>query len=196
MAVPEDAGAIAEIYLPYVRDTAASFEAVPPGVEEMRSRMTSTLPTLPWLVVTDGESVKGYAYANPHRPRDSYRWCADVSLYLDASIHGRGHGRRIYTALLNLLVAQGYINAYAAITLPNPASVGLHKALGFTPVGVFPGVGFKQERWWDVGWWHRRLADLPQSPRGPKPWAQLAEHTVNSALEAKPPRGRRRVDHP
>jgi len=185
MAMPEDAGAIAEIYLPYARDTAVSVEAVPPSVQEMRSRITSTLATLPWLVVTDGESVKGYAYANPHRARDSYRWCADVSLYLDASIHGRGHGRRIYTALLNLLVARGYVNAYAAITLPNPASIGLHEALGFTPVGAFPGVGSKQERWWDVGWWHRRLADPSGSPPRPKPWAELAGRTVSSALEAK-----------
>lgn len=185
MATPEDAGAITGIYQPYVRDTAVSFEAVPPSVREMRSRMTGTLATLPWVVVADGEDVKGYAYANPHRARDAYRWCADVSLYLDPSIHGQGHGRRIYTALFNLLVAQGYINAYAGITLPNPASVGLHEALGFSPVGVFPGVGFKQERWWDVGWWHRRLAEPSGSPPDPKPWAELDGQTISSALEAK-----------
>jgi L-amino acid N-acyltransferase YncA len=62
---------------------------------------------------------------------------------LDRSIHRRGHGRQVYTALLNLLGAQGYINSYAAIALPNPASVALHEALGFKPVGVFSGVGFK-----------------------------------------------------
>lgn len=186
MATPEDAGAIAGIYLPYVRDTVVSFETAPPDVLEMRSRMTGTLATLPWLVVTDGEDVvKGYAYANPHRTRDAYRWCADVSLYLDESIHGRGHGRRIYAALLKLLVAQGYINAYAGITLPNPASVGLHEALGFTPIGVFPDVGFKQQRWWDVGWWHRRLADPSRSPPEPRPWAELADPTIDSALEAE-----------
>lgn len=183
MATPEDAGAVAEIYLPYVRDTAVSFETAPPGVQEVRSRMTRTLATLPWLVVADSQGVKGYAYASPHRARDAYRWCVDVSLYLDTSIHGRGHGRRIYTGLLNLLVAQGYVNAYAGITLPNAASVGLHEALGFTPVGTFRGVGFKQERWWDVGWWHRRLADPPGSPREPMPWAELADQAVEAALE-------------
>jgi phosphinothricin acetyltransferase len=185
MATPKDAGAIAGIYLPYVRDTVVSFEAVAPGVPEMRSRMTSTLATLPWLVVTDGEDVKGYAHANPHRARDAYRWSVDVSLYLDASIHARGHGRRIYTALLKLLAAQGYVNAYAGITLPNPASVGLHEALGFTTVGVFPDVGFKQQRWWDVGSWHRRLADPSGSPPEPRPWTELADQTIDSALEAK-----------
>lgn len=183
MATLEDAGAIAEIYLPYVRDTVVSFEAAAPSVPEMRSRITGTLATLPWLVVTDSEGVKGYAYASPHRARDAYRWCVDVSLYLDTSIHGRGYGRRIHTALLNLLAAQGYVNAYAGITLPNQASVGLHEALGFTPVGIFREVGYKQQRWWDVGWWHRRLADPSGSPREPKPWAELADHTVDAALE-------------
>jgi phosphinothricin acetyltransferase len=183
MATPEDATAVAGIYLPYVRDAAVSFETSVPTAQEMRSRMTRTLATLPWLVVTDRQVVKGYAYASPHRSRDAYRWCVDVSVYLDASTHGRGHGRRIYTALLNLLAAQGYVNAYAGITLPNAASVGLHEALGFTPVGVFRDVGFKRERWWDVGWWHRRLGDPPGSPHPPKSWAELADQTVGSALE-------------
>lgn len=183
MATPEDAGAVADIYLPYVWDTAVSFETAAPTVQEMRSRMTSTLATLPWLVVTDSQVVKGYAYASPHRARDAYCWCVDASLYLDASIHGRGHGRRIYTALLNLLVAQGYVNAYAGITLPNAASVGLHEALGFAPVGVFRDVGFKRDRWWDVGWWHRRLADPSCSPRAPKSWTELADQVVDSVFE-------------
>ncbi|BCO39330.1 hypothetical protein MINTM001_04690 [Mycobacterium paraintracellulare] len=71
MATPEDAGAIVDIYLPYVRDTAVSFETVAPSVQEMRSRMTTTLATLPWLVVADSRGPKGYAYASPHRARDA-----------------------------------------------------------------------------------------------------------------------------
>lgn len=183
MATPEDAGAVVDIYLPYVWDTAVSFETVAPSVQEMRSRMTTTLATLPWLVVADSRGPKGYAYASPHRSRDAYRWCVDVSVYLDTSVQGRGHGRRIYTAPLNVLVARGYIHAYAGITLPNAASVGLHEALGFTPVGVFRDVGFKRQRWWDVGWWHRRLADPSASPREPRPWPELADRAVDSALE-------------
>lgn len=111
MATPQDAGAVAEIYLPYVRDTAISFETTPPDAEEMRSRITTTLAYLPWLVVADDECIKGFAYASPHRAREAYRWSADVSLYLDESMHRQGHGRRLYTALFNVLVAQGYINA-------------------------------------------------------------------------------------
>lgn len=190
MATPRDADAVAEIYLPYVRDTAISFEAAPPDAEEMRSRITTTLARMPWLVVTDDERVKGFAYASPHRERYAYRWSADVSLYLHESIHRRGHGRRLYTALFNVLVAQGYINAYAGIALPNPASVGLHEALGFTPVGVFSGVGFKHDTWWDVGWWHRRLADPPPDPPEPVPWLWLPDQALATALAAYTDSGR------
>lgn len=74
MATSDDAAAVAAVYLPYVRDTAISFETQQPSVEEMRSRLTTTLATLPWLVITDGPRVKGYAYASPHRAREAYRW--------------------------------------------------------------------------------------------------------------------------
>ncbi|OBJ26081.1 arsinothricin resistance N-acetyltransferase ArsN1 family B [Mycobacterium sp. 1245801.1] len=184
MATAADANAVADFYLPYVRDTAISFEATPPGADEMRSRMTRTLARLPWLVVADGDRVKGFAYASPHRAREAYRWSVDVSLYLDESIHRQGHGRRLYVALFNVLVAQGYVNAYAGIALPNSASVGLHEALGFTPVGTFRGVGFKHETWWDVGWWHRRLVEPPPAPPEPMAWFQLPDHALDTALAA------------
>jgi L-amino acid N-acyltransferase YncA len=188
MATPGDAGPIADIYAPYVRDTVISFETVPPSAEEMRSRLTATMTQFPWLVIADGERVCGYAYAAPHRSRAAYRWCADVSVYLEMALQGRGHGRRIYAALLNVLGAQGYSGAYAGIALPNPASVGLHEAMGFTRVGIFRGVGFKNGAWWDVGWWQRALVDSPPSqPNEPRAWSDLPAHTVNLALD---PRGR------
>lgn len=184
MATPEDGGAIADIYRPYVRDTAISFEAVPPSAQDMRPRLTSTLARFPWLVITDGDRARGYAYGGPHRSRDAYRWSADVSLYVEMSLHRRGHGRDIYTALLNLLAVQGYINAYAGIALPNAASVGLHEAMGFTKVGIFRRVGFKNGAWWDVGWWHCLLATPPRRPDEPRTWSDLPAGTVESALQA------------
>lgn len=185
MATPDDAAAIADIYAPYVRDTVISFETVPPTVDEMRSRLITTLAQLPWLVVTDAGVVRGFAYAGPHGERAAYRWSVDVSLYLDRSLHRQGHGRRIYTSLFNLLAAQGYSNAYAAIVLPNPASVGLHESMGFTPVGVFGGVGFKNGQWWDIGWWHRPLADRSARPHDPRPWSQLPARTVEGLLAGR-----------
>lgn len=182
MATPKDADAIAEIYAPYVRDSAISFEAVPPTAHEMRSRLTATLTDLPWLVITHAGAVSGYAYASPHGERAAYRWSVDVSIYLDRSLHRNGNGRRLYSALLKLLAAQGYINAFAAIALPNPASVGLHESMGFACVGVFDGVGFKNGAWWDVGWWRRPLADRPGRPADPLPWSGLPTRTIEAAL--------------
>lgn len=182
MATPGDADAIADIYAPYVRDTAISFEAVPPAGQEMRSRLTTTLCRLPWLVLTDGDMIGGYAYASPHGERAAYRWSVDVSLYLSASYHRQGHGRRMYAALFNVLAAQGYVNAYSAIVLPNPASVGLHEALGFRRVGLFNRVGFKNGAWRDIGWWHRPLADPSAQPDDPRPWSDLPAHTLEAAL--------------
>ncbi|MEE6175098.1 arsinothricin resistance N-acetyltransferase ArsN1 family B [Mycobacterium sp. 050134] len=185
MATPEDAEAVAGIYLPYVRDTAVSFETEPPDAAEMRSRLAGTLVRLPWLVASDGGRVAGYAYAGPHGARDAYRWSADVSLYLDRSVHRRGYGRRLYAALFELLAAQGYVNAYAAIVLPNPASVGLHEAAGFTSVGFFPGVGFKQGAWRDIGWWHLRLRAPSRPPEEPRPWRELPERVIRAALTGR-----------
>lgn len=170
LARESDAASIHAIYAPIVRDTVISFETEVPEVAEIARRIRTTLASLPWLVREEEGRVAGYAYASRHRERRAYQWSVDVSAYVDAAFRRRGIGRALYAALFERLVRQGYFNAYAGITLPNAASVGLHEALGFTPVGVYRGVGFKCGAWHDVGWWHRRLRDLvpnPQPPRGP-----------------------------
>jgi phosphinothricin acetyltransferase len=165
-----DAAAITAIYAPYVLDSVVSFEELSPHADEMARRMVES-PRLPWFVATRAGVVAGYAYAGHHKARAAYRWAVDVSVYLAAAEHRQGTGRRLYEALLDELAALGYVNAYAGITLPNPASVGLHQSMGFTPVGVYTGVGFKHGRWHDVGWWQRPLCDAPQEPREPAPWS-------------------------
>jgi len=167
LATGQDAAQIANIYAPYVLDTPISFELDSPTAEEMGERITSTLAKTPWLVCEQQGEIKGYAYASPHRARAAYRWSVDVSAYVRRSVQRQGIGRALYTALLNLLPLQGYANAYAGITLPNLASVGLHEALGFTPVGIYREVGYKLGRWHDVGWWQRSLGAHPADPRDP-----------------------------
>jgi len=162
-----DARAIAEIYAPYVTEAATSFEASPPDDAEMARRLASTLAYAPWLVcVIDGE-VAGYAYASRHHERAAYRWAVDASVYLGARHHRRGIGRGLYTSLFALLRLQGFYSAYAGIALPNPASVGLHEAFGFQPVGVYTAVGFKHGRWHDVGWWQLPLRERTGEPAPP-----------------------------
>ena len=126
----------------------------------MAKRIDAISATYPWLVATGDPSgaVLGYAYASRHRERPGYRWSVDVAVYL-----ARGRwpriGRLLYGRLLPLLEAQGFHRAYAGIALPNDASVGLHRAMGFEPVGTYREVGYKLGAWLDVQWWTRQLAE-------------------------------------
>jgi L-amino acid N-acyltransferase YncA len=165
-----DAAACAAIYAPYVRDSVISFEAEPPGEREMAERIERFSRTHAWLIAeVDGEPL-GFAYGSPHRERAAYRWAADVSVYVASRHHRRGAGRALYETLLSLLRRQGNYVACAGVTLPNAPSVALHESLGFAPVGIYRGIGFKFGRWHDVGWWQLQLTpptDQPPSPPGP-----------------------------
>ena len=168
-----DAEACRDIYAPYVRDTAVSFEEAVPSVEDFEGRIRKTTAAYPWIVMEVGGKVVGYAYASQHRPRAAYRWTAEVTVYIDSHHHRDGIGRRLYTELLGRLRRQGFRLAVAGITLPNPGSVGLHVAMGFEPVGVYERVGWKAGAWHDVGWWQLDLqlgtTSEPQEPLPPEP---------------------------
>lgn len=164
-----DTADIAAIYRPYVLDSVISFEEVPPRADEIEQRMLA-IPRLPWLVATRDQRVVGYSYASRHRERAAYRWSVDVSVYLDSRERGRATGRALYERLLSEVRDLGYVCAYAGIALPNDASVRLHEAMGFTLVGVFRTVGFKQQAWRDVGWWQLMLVEPPLTPSEPRPW--------------------------
>jgi L-amino acid N-acyltransferase YncA len=173
-ATEQDSSAIAAIYAPYVRDTAISFEEIPPTAAQMSERVRATLSTHPFLVFQEADAIIAYAYASRHRDRAAYRWSVDVAIYVAPHVHRRGIGRALYTRLLEILERQGFHSAYAGITLPNEKSVGLHEAMGFQPVGTYDEVGFKLDRWWDVGWWRRPLCSGSPS-REPTPYAELDE---------------------
>ena len=169
-ATAEDAAAVATIYAPQVRDGYATFELDPPDATEFARRMSSR-PRLPWLVAEQGGAVVGFAYASRFKERPAYRWTAEVTVYLAPAARGHGVGRALYDELLPAVASLGYLTACAGIALPNDASVGLHQAFGFTPVGVYRDVGFKLGQWRDVGWYQRRLRDpLPEEPAEPREW--------------------------
>jgi phosphinothricin acetyltransferase len=167
LATERDAEEIASIYAPNVTDTIISFESEPPTADEMRLRIEGTLERYPWLVCERRGQVLGYAYAGAHGSRAAYRWSVDVSVYVHEEAHRTGVGRALYTSLFAALDLQGFYNAYAGATLPNPASVGLHEAVGFRPVGVYRGVGYKLGAWHDVGWWHLPLRERVANPDPP-----------------------------
>lgn len=110
-----------------------------------------------WLVGEVRGAIAGYAYGSPHRARAAYASSCDVAVYVDPAHARKGIGRMLYAALLPFLAAKGSHAAFAGIALPNEASIGLHEAMGFTPVGVYREVGWKLGGWRDVGWWQRLL---------------------------------------
>ncbi|MBA8794431.1 phosphinothricin acetyltransferase [Friedmanniella endophytica] len=165
-ATADDADACAAIYAPYVRDTAISFELVPPDADELARRIAAAQVGHAWLVATapDDDRVVGYAYGSTFRTREAYRHSCEVSVYLEPGLRRGGAGRALYQALLPRLAARGLRLALAGMALPNEASVGLHTALGFEPVGTFRRVGWKHGRWHDVAWMQRALTDTPDAP--------------------------------
>jgi L-amino acid N-acyltransferase YncA len=167
LATERDAEQVAAIYAPNVTDSIISFESEPPSADEMRRRIEGTLERFPWLVCERHGRVLGYAYAGAHGTRAAYQWSVDVSVYVHWEMQRAGVGRALYTSLFAALKLQGFYNAYAGATLPNPASVGLHESVGFRAVGVYRGVGYKLGAWHDVVWWHLALRERVADPDPP-----------------------------
>jgi L-amino acid N-acyltransferase YncA len=167
LATESDAPAVAAIYAPFCEFTAVSFEVEAPTPHTMAARIRSITVHYPWLIMDDNGAVAGYAYAGRHRERAAYQWAVDVAVYVSPSHQRRGVGRALYTRLFDLLRRQGYFKAYGGITLPNPGSVGLHEAMGFTLVGVYRGVGYKLGEWHDVAWYQKTLQPERSEPPAP-----------------------------
>jgi phosphinothricin acetyltransferase len=156
-ATPEDAAACAAIYAPYVTGTVITFEEAPPTAAEMAQRITEAQSAHAWLVLEDAGRVVGYAYAGPYKTRAAYRWSCEVSVYLNPVFHGRGGGRALYEALFARLADRGYRMLVAGLAVPNDASVALHRAVGFEPIGTYRRIGWKHGAWRDVLWMQRPL---------------------------------------
>ncbi|MEO8352180.1 MAG: arsinothricin resistance N-acetyltransferase ArsN1 family B [Chthoniobacteraceae bacterium] len=153
----EDAPAVARIYNHYVEKTVVSFEDEPVSVEEMRSRMREKLSAYPWLVAEEVDQVVGYAYAGKWNVRSAYRYAVESSVYLDPEHVGQGVGSRLYQVLLDDLRARSVHCVIGGVALPNDASVALHEKFGFQKVAHYREVGWKMDRWIDVGYWELLL---------------------------------------
>jgi phosphinothricin acetyltransferase len=173
LAREQDAAAIAAIYAPFCESTIVSFETTAPAADEMARRIRSVTERWPWLVLEETGQIAGYAYASRHRDRAAYDWSVDAAVYIDPRYHRRGVGRALYTTLFRILQLQGYFKAYAGVALPNPASVGLHEAVGFDLVGVYRGVGYKYGSWHDVQWYQMALAPEQPNPAPPRHIAEV-----------------------
>lgn len=159
-----DAATCAAVYAPYVTGTAVSFESEPPSTAAMAGRISASLATHAWVVLEDDGDLTGYAYAGPFQGRPAYRWSCEVSVYLARGRGRSGGGRALYEALFDRLAARGYRTAVAVMTMPNEASSGFHRAMGFADVGIFRRVGWKDGEWRDVAWVRRDIGPGPVSP--------------------------------
>jgi phosphinothricin acetyltransferase len=160
-----DAAGCLAVYAPYVAGTAVTFELEPPTQAEMVRRIAEAQREHAWLVLEDAGRVAGYAYGGPFMARPAYRWACTVSVYLEPGRRRTGGGRALYGVLLHRLAARGFRTALAGIALPNEASEGLHRAVGFALAGTYRAVGWKHGRWHDVAWYQRSLG--PDGPPGP-----------------------------
>ncbi len=153
-----DAEAIARIYNRHVLDTIATFEETLVTAQEMAARIAEIgASSLPWLVAEESGNVLGYAYAARWKSRSAYRHSVETTIYLDAASEGRGVGSQLYGALINQLRLLKIHAAMGGVSLPNDASVRLHERLGLQKVAHFRQVGFKFDRWIDVGYWQLLL---------------------------------------
>ena len=153
-ADPADLPRIAAIYDEQVRTAISTFDLLPPPLSYWEARLASTSPGDHLLVAGPGSGdVLGYAYSSSYRPRPAYDRTREVSVYLSAGARGQGLGRLLYDELLARLRADGMHQVLAVIALPNDASEALHRACGFSRVGVLPEVGWKFGRWVDTALW-------------------------------------------
>ena len=165
-ARPEDLPAITAIYAHHVRTGAASFETEPPDEAEMRERYEAIRSKgLPWLVAELGGRVAGYAYAGLYRARFAYRFTLEDSIYVDPACVRAGVGRALLERLIAECESAGARQLVAVIGgSDNEASIRLHAALGFRPVGILRAAGWKHGRWVDSVLMQREIGTGSASP--------------------------------
>lgn len=157
-ATTADAEAIAEIYNHYITNTVVTFEEERVTPSEIARRMQVIFAaSLPWQVAEVGGQVGGYAYASRWHGRSAYRFSTEITVYLAPARVRQGLGSKLYGRLFSILRERGIHTVIGGIALPNAASVALHEKLGLEKVAVFKEVGFKFDRWIDVGYWQRAL---------------------------------------
>lgn len=161
-----DAQALLEIYAPYVRNTAITFEYDVPTPEEFEKRIETTLVRYPYLVAENDGEIVGYAYAGSFHDREAYDWAVETSIYVRADAKDRGIGKKLYFALEEILKKQNILNVNACIAYPEKEdeyltknSEEFHKHLGYRLVGEFYKCGFKFGRWYNMIWMEKHLGE-------------------------------------
>ena len=180
-----DAPAMLDIYAPYVRDTAITFEYDVPSAEEFTERVTKTLERYPWIVAQggiDGSAILGYAYTGAFKNRAAYDWSVETSIYVRSDSRRGGVGRALYDALERISLAQHVTNLNACIACPSGPSdehldrnsIDFHTHMGYRLVGEFHECGYKFGRWYNMVWMEKAIAPHDASPLPFVPFSQLS----------------------
>ncbi len=158
--VADDAKKLLELYAPYVRDTAITFEYDIPSENEFRKRIENIMKDYPYLCAEKDGEILGYAYASSFKERAAYKWSVEISIYVKKASQGLGLGRLLYAALEEELKKRGIVNMYACIAVPTECddeylthnSENFHEHLGFKKVGTFKNCAKKFNRWYSMIW--------------------------------------------
>lgn len=155
VATADDLPAVAAIYAREAREGHATFDLEGRPMQLWEDKLVAGDH---FLVAEHEGTVIGYATSGTYRPKPAYRHTRESTVYVAPGHQGLGTGRTLYDALLARLADDGVHLVVAAVALPNPASLALHHACGFTEVGTMREVGRKMDRWIDVAWLQKLLA--------------------------------------
>lgn len=192
VASPDDAEKLLEIYAPYVRETAISYEYDVPSVEQFRQRIEKTLENYPYLVAKAGNEIVGYAYASRFELRRAYDWDAETSIYIRRDMRVKGIGRMLYSALEEVLKMQNYVNLVACVAYSEQESEYLthdstrfHEKMGYRLFGHFKNCGYKFGQWFDMTWLEKRIADISDTPQSLIPFPEIRTQFEKNILKGE-----------
>lgn len=166
LATEEDAGTLLEIYAPYVKETAITFEYEVPSLEEFKGRIRETLKNYPYYVAELDGKIAGYAYASAFKEREAYDWAVETSIYVKKNLRRSGIGSALLDQLESTLARQNVLNANACIAQTDEpdehltnASIYFHEKKGYRMVGKFHDCGYKFNHWYNMVWMEKMLGD-------------------------------------
>ncbi len=171
MATEADAEEILKIYVPYITDTAITFECDIPSIAEFSGRIKEILQMYPYIVALEGNHIVGFAYASAFKKRAAYNWAVETTVYLKRDCRGRGLGKKLYVALEDILKRQKIINLNACIAYTSGydvhldnTSMAFHEHAGYSKVAHFTKCGYKFGTWYDMIWMEKMLGEHPNLP--------------------------------
>ncbi|MBQ0000136.1 MAG: N-acetyltransferase [Clostridiales bacterium] len=185
-----DAEQILNIYIPYILDTAITFEYVIPTLESFKARIRHTLERYPYYVAVEGDRILGYAYASEFKGRKAYDWSVETSIYVDRECHGRGIGRLLYDRLEEALGKMGITNVNACIAyteneeehLTND-SMYFHEHLGYALVGTFHKCAWKFDKWYDMIWMEKMIGEHVDRPADIRSFKEIEDECSSGRLQ-------------